>query len=61
MPEPTEHRRDERVVGGRFPIPFSYSYIAACIDSEIAGLTISSLGELKLFWAEKYLHTIRRN
>ncbi len=36
MPEATEHHRDERVAAGPIPTSFSYAYIAACNQSEIA-------------------------
>ncbi len=36
MPERMEHHRDERAVTFPIPTPFSYSYIPACNQSEIA-------------------------
>ncbi len=42
VPEPTEHHLDERVVSSPISLPFSYAYIAACNQANIAFLQIAS-------------------
>ncbi len=48
MPEPTEHHRDEQVVGGPIPALFCSVYIDACNQSEIAFPQIPSGQEVAL-------------
>ncbi len=38
MVEPTEHRRDERMVASPIPTPFSYASIDDCCEAEISFL-----------------------